>query len=82
VPISRELLVLIRRKPKGNDRDCDDMPQEESRPHPARIEKPVQPAPHQEEHATMTSEKWASITQEFLVTTKMINLSLVKVSYN
>lgn len=30
----------------------------------------------------MSSEKWASITQEFLATTKMINLSLVKVSYN
>ncbi len=30
----------------------------------------------------MTSEKWASITQEFLATTKMINLSLVKMSYN
>ena len=36
----------------------------------------------QEEHSTMTSEKWASITQEFLATTKMINLSLVKLSYN
>lgn len=30
----------------------------------------------------MTSEKWANITQEFLATTKMINLSLVKLSYN
>jgi hypothetical protein len=30
----------------------------------------------------MSSEKWANMTQEFLVTTKMINLSLVKVSYN
>jgi hypothetical protein len=49
------------------------------------VAKPDRPFPtftHQEEHSTMTSEKWANITQEFLATTKMINLSLVKLSYN
>jgi hypothetical protein len=30
----------------------------------------------------MSNDKWANITQEFLATTKMINLSLVKVTFN
>lgn len=31
---------------------------------------------------TMPNDKWSNISSEFLMTTKMINMSLVKVSYN
>jgi hypothetical protein len=30
----------------------------------------------------MSKDKWENCTQEFLATTKMINLSLVKVTFN
>ena len=39
-------------------------------------------APKLEEQPTMRCEKWENCTQEFLATTKMINMSLVKVSCN
>ena len=31
---------------------------------------------------TMANDKWSNISSQFLMTTKMINMSLVKVSYN
>ena len=31
---------------------------------------------------TMANDNWSKISSEFLMTTKMINMSLVKVTYN
>ena len=82
-PYSRDLLPLIKRKPKLNDKENEDTPDEPRMLTPLKVDKQASSsALMKQEEPTMANEKWTNLSQEFLQTTKMINMSLIKVSCN